>query len=612
MKGSLIKPGVSAPHLNPIKSSANQPWKPFPDKQVDIRIPVRPGQATECDKKICLRVNHFPMNIKLPAKIYHYVVDVTKIIDDTKPKKSAKDAKKPLKSKDEPENQMAEKKVLPRHLRYTIHRKLLDQLREAFSETNPGKKIGIISDRSTALYSTQMLELSVPLEQNVEIHPDAGENGRHEVFRVTLAPTVEKINTNGLQGLINNMKNIPITSDLDALDRIYNTLMKNLNCSRYVPIGRSSLICFDDNTSFALGGGLLNFKGYDATIEITNGWKPFLNVHIANCATLLNKNVIEVFADLFNLSQNACRTTDGWTGKDFKLASDLLSSCKVKYFPSAADRTKILGGTVTKVIPMSISKKKFSLEEPNGRKREISIYDYFVEKYGRTDLDPNGPCLELNSKNYVPAEICEVKKGQSINRKLTSDQTTKMLNCSKKPPNMLQTEIEGAIRNLNVHNDPILKEFGCSFENRVSLLELSETRKLADPLLCYNSQSNEPANIIPANGVWDSYRCEAKFLDPRKISKWGILYTCKGYNRSDLTYSQSDFVTKLKSMGNVAGVQFTSEPISYDLSREIRDQEEGAAQNIKILTNCFQNEFKDCQIVLVSDSRPNCVMFMAM
>lgn len=129
------------------------------------------------------------------------------------------------------------------------------------------------------------------------------------------------------------------------------------------------------------------------------------------------------------------------------------------------NETKVLCGTVTKVISESVSQKKFVLES-DGKKRQVSIYNYFVEKYGRTDLHRNGPCLELNGKNYVPAEVgllfiftkalssklcrfflqlCEVKKGQSINRKLPSDQTTAMLNCSKKRPDVLQKEIEQSV-----------------------------------------------------------------------------------------------------------------------------------------------------------------------
>lgn len=338
MKGTL-RTGVPPPHLKPITHEKSQSWKPFPHDISDIVLPVRPGQAQEFDQKICLRVNHFPLKIKLPAKLYHYVVDVTKVIEDKKPKKGAK---KSSESTGEPE-----KKPLPRHLRYAIHRKLVDQLRKAYLDANKGKRIGLISDRSNALYSTQKLEESVPLEQIVEISPDAGEDGRCEVFRVNVARTIEKVDTSGLQHVLDNMKDTPVTSDLEALDRIYNTLMKNLKCSRYVPIGRSSLICFD-GAGEPLGGGLLNFKGYDASMEITNGWKPFLNVHsktlqchfemkknffilhssfsVANCATLLNKNVINVFADLFKMNPESCRSTSGWTKQDFKLASDLLSS----------------------------------------------------------------------------------------------------------------------------------------------------------------------------------------------------------------------------------------------------------------------------------------------
>lgn len=76
----------------------------------------------------------------------------------------------------------------------------------------------------------------------------------------------------------------------------------------------------------------------------------------------------------------------------------------MKYFP-LQNNTKVLGGTVTKVIPMSVSQKKFYLEEPDASRRQVSIYDYFVEKYGRNDLHRDGPCLELNSRNYVPAEV---------------------------------------------------------------------------------------------------------------------------------------------------------------------------------------------------------------
>lgn len=76
----------------------------------------------------------------------------------------------------------------------------------------------------------------------------------------------------------------------------------------------------------------------------------------------------------------------------------------MKYFP-LNDKSKVLGGTVTKVIPESISRKTFTLEDPDGKKRKISIYDYFVEKYSRKDLHRDGACLELNSRNYVPAEV---------------------------------------------------------------------------------------------------------------------------------------------------------------------------------------------------------------
>lgn len=277
--GKLTRSSEKPPHLKPMKAPSGILWKPLPQHQDEIKIPVRPGQATQCEREISLRVNYFPLKIKLPDNIYHYVVDITEVIDENKvARKSTKPEipTKPSQSKDEP----GEKKVLPKHLRSVIHKKLVNQLREAFLNANPGQTIGIISDRSNALYSTKKLDRSVNLEQNVEIPVNEEEsNGRHRTYRVVVAPTIEKVDTRGIQKSLDYMKDIPITADLEILDRVYNTLMKNLNCNRYVPIGKSSLICFEDSTSYRLGEGLLNFQGYNATIEITNGWKPFLNVH---------------------------------------------------------------------------------------------------------------------------------------------------------------------------------------------------------------------------------------------------------------------------------------------------------------------------------------------
>lgn len=258
-------------------TNMNALWKHFPDEQQNIQIPVRTGEAKEFDKTICLRVNYFPLKVKLPADIYHYVVDITKVISDTKVN-TVKQSKATKLTKQK-ENQSIEKKPLPRHIRFAIYNSLLEEVKREFIAANNGKSIGLISDRSTAIYSTQKLELSVSMKQHVEIFPETGEDGHKETFSVVLTPTIERIETIALQSILQNMKNVPVTPDLNRIDRVYNTLMKNLNSSRYVPIGRSSLICFDENTSRTLGGGLLNFKGYDATIEITNGWKPLLNVH---------------------------------------------------------------------------------------------------------------------------------------------------------------------------------------------------------------------------------------------------------------------------------------------------------------------------------------------
>lgn len=49
----------------------------------------------------------------------------------------------------------------------------------------------------------------------------------------------------------------------------------------------------------------------------------------------------------------------------------------------------------------------------------------------------------------------------------------------------------------------------------------------------------------------------------------------------------------------MAGVRINSQPISYDLSDQLCEREDAAKQNVKLLTECFERQFADCEIVLV-------------
>jgi len=72
------------------------------------------------------------------------------------------------------------------------------------------------------------------------------------------------------------MENQPLTPELWLLDRVYNTLMTNLSTRRFKAVGKSKWINFQRDKD--LGRGVVSYSGYDLNVEITNGWRPYINI----------------------------------------------------------------------------------------------------------------------------------------------------------------------------------------------------------------------------------------------------------------------------------------------------------------------------------------------
>jgi eukaryotic translation initiation factor 2C len=469
---------------------------------------------------------------------------------------------------------------------------LIPRLKQEYSKQKKSS-IGIISDFSNAMYTTGRLEPTLSLEHIVleaDVEPEEAKQGS---FRVVLSQTVEEVNTQGLLVDINNMRGQMANQDLINIDRIYNTMLKNLENNLFTPIGRSALIRFEGQST-PLGGGIMNFQGYNAIQAITNGWKPYLNVDIANCATIMNANVLEVMANFLTTFRDRWSPQDCGDMKNLarglieRINSELLQRTKVQYKPTPS---KTLGGTVQRLSDRSVSQEDFDF---NGAR--ITVFDYFRTQYRCNLQYKNGPCLILNGDKQVPAEICVLKKGQSYNRKLNADQTTAMLECARKDPHELESAIMNVVKDLNLHQNPVLKDFGVTFAKEIDMLKL-QARVLAPPLLCYGKDrsGNNRGRITPDSGTWDIWRMNFEFLKPISVKTWGLMLCgCQAYDDA-----ASQFIDRIRQKGRHAGVVFESEPIRQDCS-SLRDNKNDAKRNIKTLCDNFDYLKKQgCEVVLV-------------
>ncbi|CAG2121713.1 unnamed protein product, partial [Medioppia subpectinata] len=107
-------------------------------------------------------------------------------------------------------------------------------------------------------------------------------------------------------------------------------------------------------------------------------------------------------------------------------------------------------------------RQTFEIDE-NGRKRQVSVKDYFKAQYKKDITDTGLPCLipQANKPIYLPIEMCTLHPDQPVSRaKLDSFSTSKMVRaCGSQSPVERFDAIEEAVRTINETSAPYLNEF---------------------------------------------------------------------------------------------------------------------------------------------------------
>jgi eukaryotic translation initiation factor 2C len=272
---------------------------------------------------------------------------------------------------------------------------------------------------------------------------------------------------------------------------------------RFTPVGRASFFPTPRNDGHLLGGGLVNWTGFSLIFNF--GWKPFVNVDLANSAFILGRSVYDVLRDLlipgYGDQRQPANPADyrSWTEHDVRKAENLIRTCQVKYdWPNGETYKKRISAVINK--PANHPDHHFT--GPNG---DTNVEDYClnVKRYRIQNRD--GICLKLGNA-IVPAEVrqtfikpiehfyllhslhsfdfqvCTIIKGQVFSQKLEEAQTSNMIRNTAKPPADRLVKIEESIATAEFSNDVVLKEFGVSV---LSQLQILSARVLPRPTLVY-------------------------------------------------------------------------------------------------------------------------------
>ncbi|EXJ61105.1 hypothetical protein A1O7_05258 [Cladophialophora yegresii CBS 114405] len=183
----------------------------------------------------------------------------------------------------------------------------------------------------------------------------------------------------------------------------------------------------------------------------------------------------------------------------------------------------------------------------------ITLYDFFLQYY-KMKLDPSLPVVNVGSQEHpmhLPAEVCQVIKGQPYKKNLSPQQTQHMIQFAVRPPqrNEQSIRMQGAhMLMLNQNLNRSHAAFNLSVDP--SLIRVPG-RILAPPKICY--RNDREASL--RDSKWNMRNVQ--FVESRPLTRWTWLIIATndeaGPWQSEAAFQASralkEFHAKLVEMG---------------------------------------------------------------
>ena len=441
--------------------------------------------------KIPLRVNHFPMKINVPGGvIYHYHVEF---------KFSEK-----------------EREVKNRDLLL----KTINLFKNKYSNifVNPH---AAVFDGKRNVYTCEELKFSSrEFEGEIEIkeHGDSSQGCKIKVKLKCTSPPVDVKDAIAEYFRCGTTKTKPQDA-IQALNIVLSMTPK-LHCET---VGRSHFSSNPmDGTAIDIGGGASLWVGTFKSVRL--GWKPMLNVDVANTIGLDEVSVVKFIEKVLE-SKNPSHISLN-NKRHFNMVNVKIKDLKICYNVPGPNGNK-RNYRVNQMMPAA-NKLKVKLDSGE----ECTIEKYFKDKYNHQLDFPNYPCIHVGKPEktvYLPIELCIMRKQVLPRFKHIDDsQRQKMIKTAAKMlPKERRTVIEQNLKNLSNHydKDPYANTFGLKVSGEMTKVD---GHILDPPSLKYNNAENNEIEFKKVyNGNWSrDTGCDKdalKFLKPKELKYWGVL-----------------------------------------------------------------------------------------
>ncbi|XP_055830297.1 protein argonaute 5-like [Solanum dulcamara] len=474
-------------------STSVQPPKPPPASSKHIGVPPRPGYGT-VGRKCIVRANHFLVEIA-DRDLHHY--DVT---------------------------------ISPEVLSKNVCRKIIKQLVDDYKVSHLGGRL-LAYDGRKSVYTASALPFTSK-EFVVKLADDNGGARREREFKVSIN-FAAKVDIHHLKQFLQSRQSDAPQETIQALDVVLRATPSNV----YEVVGRSFFHhSLGDHES--LTAGLEYWKGYYQSLRLTQ-MGPSLNIDTSARAFYEPILVSDYVFKYLNL-----RDPNRWMSDQDRLkVKKVLKGVKVEVSHQGIRRYRISG--------LSNRPARELMFSVDGTEREISVADYFRQKYNIVLRYPMLPAIQsgsnLKKPVYLPMEICKIVSGQRYTKMLNSRQVTEMLKATCQRPNIREGSIKTIVRANDYGNDAMATEFGIGVQSELTTIE---ARVLQPPMLRYH-ESGKESRVDPRVGQWNMIN--KKLIDGASVDTW----TCVSFSR----LNPEPLCRQLVAMCNSKGMRFNNTPL---------------------------------------------------
>ncbi|KVI05479.1 Argonaute/Dicer protein, PAZ [Cynara cardunculus var. scolymus] len=373
-------------------------------KLQSLTVARRPDSGGSEGTMIALLANHFLVQFDPSQRIYHYDLEISP--------NPSKDIARLIKQKLVEENSSVLSGVLPAY----------DGRRNLFSPIEFDK------DKLELYINLPIPRNNSPMAANIE---DSEE--KFKLFRVNIK-IVSNLEGKKLRNYLSKGdESVPLPQDyLQALD----VVLRENPTENCVLLGRSF---YPNLTRKDLGGGAIGVQGFYQSLRPTQQGLA-LNVDLSVTAFHESIGVIAYLQKrIHSLHDLSERKTRGFSREEKKEAETVLKNIRV--FVCHRETTERYQ------VHSLTDEPAANLQFRDRDGKNLQIVNYFRDQYNYEIQFRNLPCLQTSRRRpcYLPMELCVICEGQKFLRKLSDDQTAKILELGCRKPKERKAIIDGVM-----------------------------------------------------------------------------------------------------------------------------------------------------------------------